>query len=463
MPQTDRPRSRRELLINGRRVRISDLIDADLLRVGQELYFQQRIGLRPHCAVVTDRGRLRLADGREFDTPSGAAAAVAEVRAVPGWAVWTVGPDGPTLHQLRQELLETVAAEVPRTGAAADAGKVQAVRRRFDVLNEARRRAEMGDPTTLTVQEFLRLWEADERHRSVTLQIEADLANHGLATVPDFRAVSLDRVVQIIAPPAGIGRESPTEPGGKLADSAQAIGEEDAGEIALTLGNLLPGECNLAYVAPTATYDTAITAMQLNDYSQLAVLTDSGELHGVVSWKSIAEARHRNAAALFSDAIDRDVRPFDYNVRLLDVLGILQKDGFIFVRDHEERISGIVTTADLVTKYDQTATPFFLIGEVDQELRQLIQNTFDEATVSRACTSFRTFEGMTIGQYKAILDDAACWQQLGWPLDRELFITRLDEIRRIRNTVMHFNPDPIRPSDVEKLHHFVKLIRKYNR
>ncbi|HEX5114246.1 MAG TPA: hypothetical protein VFW65_03505 [Pseudonocardiaceae bacterium] len=113
-------RSRRELLINGRRVRISDLIDADLLKRGDVLYFRQRIGEIPHEAVVSDRGRLRLADEREFDTPSAAAAAVAEVRAVPGWSVWRLGEDGPTLHELRQRLLRSVADDVLSNHATSD-------------------------------------------------------------------------------------------------------------------------------------------------------------------------------------------------------------------------------------------------------------------------------------------------------------------------------------------------------
>lgn len=105
-------RPRRKHLLNGRRVRISDLIDADLLKPGDEVFFQQRIGEAPHQATVTDRARLRLPDGREFTTPSRAGATVAGRRAVAGWSAWQVGRNGPTLHRLRLELLQDVANEV---------------------------------------------------------------------------------------------------------------------------------------------------------------------------------------------------------------------------------------------------------------------------------------------------------------------------------------------------------------
>jgi hypothetical protein len=39
-------------------------------------------------------------------------------------------------------------------------------------------------------------------------------------------------------------------------------------------------------------------------------------------------------------------------------------------------ISGIVTTADLVHVYGELATPFLLIGELDQALRQVISKNF---------------------------------------------------------------------------------------
>jgi hypothetical protein len=50
---------------------------------------------------------------------------------------------------------------------------------------------------------------------------------------------------------------------------------------------------------------------------------------------------------------------------------------------------------------------------------------------------------------------------LGWPLDRSQFVKRLDEIRQVRNNVMHFNPDPPKPADVAKLRNFLRLIRRY--
>ncbi|MEU4712084.1 CBS domain-containing protein [Micromonospora purpureochromogenes] len=458
---------RRKHLLNGRRVRISDLIDADLLKPGDELFFQQRIGEDPHQAVVTERGRLRLPDGREFTTPSRAGATVAKRRAVAGWSAWQVGRTGPTLHRLRLKLLQDVANEVS-TDQETPQEEAEAVRRRFATLEAARAEAESGNPRSIAVREFIGLWGLEDRDRMTTAQIEADLANHGLATSPDFRAVSLDRSVRIVTPSEHEENETAMGGfGGIVTTSTDDVNEESV-DIGLTLDNLFPHKMSLVSVSPSATFEEAITAMQINDYSQVAVLANSHTLHGSVSWESIAAARHRDPQASFSDAIDRRARDrvFDYDTRLLDVLGTLQQHGFIFVRDDQRKISGIVTAADVVRKYDETATPFFLIGEIDQELRQLIVNTFDEETVRQACIAarltFRSLDTMSIGQYQAVLDNATCWEQLGWPLDRRVFIARLDELRKVRNNVMHFNPDPVRPSEVAKLRTFLSLIRRYS-
>jgi hypothetical protein len=53
------------------------------------------------------------------------------------------------------------------------------------------------------------------------------------------------------------------------------------------------------------------------------------------------------------------------------------------------------------------------------------------------------------------------WKKLGWPLDRATFIKRLDDLRLIRNNVMHFNPEPLDPQAVVKLRHMLKLLRDF--
>ncbi len=100
-------RGRRTYLLGGRRVAVSDLIEAGLLSAGELLTFHRpRVG-RKHTATVEPRGSL-LVDGRSYATPSAAACTAAGVTQMDGWNAWETAQHR-TLHDLRSELLDLVA------------------------------------------------------------------------------------------------------------------------------------------------------------------------------------------------------------------------------------------------------------------------------------------------------------------------------------------------------------------
>ncbi|WP_198170434.1 restriction system modified-DNA reader domain-containing protein [Actinoplanes awajinensis] len=471
MTSSDDVSRRKSFLINGRRVRIMDLIKAGLLSPGQELIFERpRIG-EIHRAVVTANGRIRVADGQDFASPSRAADDVSGT-ATDGWYAWRVGEDGPLLDQLRQELLKSVANQAtPDEPRELDLDAVGIAVNRLAELAEARTRAEAGGPEQLTVRDLLRRWGAQERDREVVTQIDADLANHGLLTVPDFRAVGLDTVITLTVTP---GPEEPSQ-ADKAAELTAtprsfsptlASDEEESPEIGQTLGNLLPDDHRLISVKPSASLNEAVTQMVMNDFSQVPVLSGERDLRGAVTWRSIAVARQAGTDITLGDAM-KPARDYPYDTRLLDVLDALLKEEFVFVRSHDKRIYGIVTAADVVHVYDQMATPFFLIGEVDQELRHLIRSRFEIEDIQLVCmagTDLQSFDDMTMGDYLAVLRNSDCWEKLGWDLDRKVFGEHLEEIRKIRNKVTHFNnPDPIPQSDVNRLRNFLTVIRTFDK
>jgi CBS domain-containing protein len=236
-------------------------------------------------------------------------------------------------------------------------------------------------------------------------------------------------------------------------------------EVGLTVGNLPAALGGLESVAPTATFEEAITLMLLNDYSQLAVLSGTHILRGAVTWKSIAQARHAVPSASFTDAVVH-AHEARYDQELIDVLPTLEAAGFVFVKDEKNAIAGIVTTADVVHAYGELATPFFLIGELDQALRHVVSRTFtlEEVTLlfdADGGRTIRSYEDLGMGHYQRVLENPGCWAKLGWPLNRAAFVKRLDELREVRNDVMHFNPDPVPPDTVDKLRNILSLLRRY--
>jgi CBS domain-containing protein len=445
-------------LLSGRRVQIGDLLDADLLRPGARLRFvRKRVG-ETHEAEITATGRIRLVDGQEFHSPSRAAMVAAGMRGVDGWQAWILVDTGRPLDALRQELLDRAASVAADGDETNDEVLDQRIHER---LREARNRADQNSPEEFTVRELLSLWGAKGRGDQIS-RIEADLSNHGLVTSPSFRAVTLDATVRLVQ------AASHTEEAGLAytASTAAAIDDEDAASdepIGLTVGNLPSALAGVVSVQPSATFDEAITKMLLNGYSQLAALNGPRNLRGAVTWESIAHARHAKADARLSDAIEDDVTEVRYDKELIDVLPMLQRLGFVFVRDEKNAVAGIVTTADVAQAYGEMATPFFQIGEIDRSLRRLIARNFGLDEIDAFCgRRVRSFDELSMGEYQSILENRDNWSRLGWPLDRSTFIDRLDEIRQIRNDVMHFNPDPLPAGSIDKLRKLNLLLRQYS-
>ncbi|GAA1817413.1 hypothetical protein GCM10009835_41780 [Planosporangium flavigriseum] len=438
---------------------VRDLIEAGLLSAEASLRFDRpRVGVT-HRALVTETGRVRLEDGQEFRSPSRAAAVAAGMRAVDGWHAWVVQSTGRPLDALRQELLDQAVKRAVDDALRID-DEAALPQRVHERLREARMRADANDPEEVSVRELLSLWGAKGRGDQIS-GIEADLANHGLVTRPSFRKVTLDSTVHLIT----ASQEVPEE-NNQVAEVVSVDSDEpEELNVGLTVGNLPSALGGVFSLSPTATFEQAVTMMLLNDYSQLAVLSGSHTLRGAVTWKSIAQARHAKPSASFGDAITfaHEVR---YDRDLIDVLPILEASNFVFVRDENNAIAGIVTTADVVHAYGEMATPFFLIGELDQSLRWIISRTFEIDDVIRLCDPkgsrrIESFDQLTMGDYKRALENPEAWAKLDWPLDRATFINRLDEVREIRNDVMHFNPDSLPKDAVDKLRNINKLLREY--
>jgi CBS domain-containing protein len=338
------------------------------------------------------------------------------------------------------------------------AGSEESVRaqRRQVFLKEARAEADAGRPRGISVRNLLALWGAQARGLRINLRIEADLANHGLVTAPSFRKVTLDATVDLIGSAAS---ES-------AAQHVESVPTEEADDldVGLTVGNLPSALGGVVSVPPEASFDEAITLMLLNDYSQLAVLSGKRTLRGAVTWKSIARLRHLNPSATLANTIVH-VAPVRYDQDLIEILSALESQDFVLVRDGHNAISGIVTTADVVAVYGQLSTPFFLIGQLDQSLRRVMSRYFRLDEIRRRCDTdgtgrIESFDDLTMGDYLRVLENQECWAKLNWPLHRSAFVKRLDELREIRNEIMHFNPDPLPADAVDKLRNILRVLRE---
>ncbi len=204
--------------------------------------------------------------------------------------------------------------------------------------------------------------------------------------------------------------------------------------------------------------------MLRHDFSQLAVMSGKRQLIGAVSWESIAKASlTRHNLSLAHVTIGATLVAADDD--LIALVPTIVGRGFVFVGAADQTLSGIVTTADLGEQFGTLAKPFLLIGEIERRLRQILAARFEFgeiADVEHRGTDARAIESvhdLTLGETTQVFAQKDLWERLGWDIERAEFVKALDEVREIRNDVMHFSPDPLSPDQELALHNFVAWLR----
>ena len=66
---------------------------------------------------------------------------------------------------------------------------------------------------------------------------------------------------------------------------------------------------------------------------------------------------------------------------------------------------------------------------------------------------------LTLGNYERLLAKDDNFSRLGWPLDETLFIARLSAVRKTRNELMHFSPDPLADAQLAEIEGFLNILR----
>jgi CBS domain-containing protein len=332
-----------------------------------------------------------------------------------------------------------------------------------DLLLKAAESARSGKPLRITIRELIGHWDARRRGYWKVEEIQKDLAAAGLATVPPFTEGWIDNTVSLVPLVGTSSNPGSVEPTERVLP--MVVGEGPAADISLRVGSLPSANLGVRSVSPNDSLEKAQSLMLRYDYSQLAVMSGTRGLKGAVSWESIAQARLRDPGAPLRDAMapSEIVRADD---DLLAMIPRIVGAGFAFVEASDKQIVGIVTTSDLSQQFATLATPFFLLAEIERRLRRVFDRTFSTEELAEVLDpsdrerKIRSADDLTIGEYVRLVELPARWDRLGWALDRKVFLEALDEVRVVRNEVMHFSPDPLDDEQLRKLENFLKWIRR---
>ena len=310
-------------------------------------------------------------------------------------------------------------------------------------------------PSSVTVRELLSWFDCQRRGVWVVDMIRTILKEDRLRTVPDFEGEYLDHKIAF---------ERIT--GQKNNSQSSNVRDDGPPDPTYRIGKLASANSKPMTVKPDDSIERAITLMLANDFSQLPVMTTEREIKGAISWETIGS---RIALGMSCDKVRHCMESFveiDPDTSLFDAIDRIIDSQYVLIRAGDGTISGIVTTSDLSLQFKQLGEPFLLIGEIENYLRRMLQSKFSAYELDSAkdsSDSARKIErvaDLTFGEYRRLFENPDHWMKVDVAIDRKEFVAKLDQVRRIRNDVMHFDPDGIPCTDMTTLREFAGFLQR---
>jgi len=358
----------------------------------------------------------------------------------------------------------------------------------------------------ITVRELLRMFKAERRGLNKVHDIRTALDSLGLVTDPDFESVWIDGKIRISLKDASNVVAAAVPTGGteiveedeldedqsssveeqEETDSQQPGSEEgsqptivvasegvvetvlsEPADPTFRIGSLPAANKNLTTVGQDDTLKKAVTMMLQSDYSQLPIMHGEREVKGMISWKSIASRYAIGGERCKVQHCREDAQVVDGNGTLFDAIPTIVKHGYVLVRNpQDKKITGIVTASDLSLQFQQLAEPFLLLREIELHIRQLLQDkVLSEdldwlASADTTAPKPNSISDLSFGGYIRLVQRPEVWQRLALNIDQTSLTKQLEDVRQIRNDVMHFDPDPMTAKQLEVLKNAAKFMQQ---
>lgn len=333
-----------------------------------------------------------------------------------------------------------------------------------DQLLEAAETAKANGSAEVSPRRIVKWYGWERRGSWINEVIREHLRELKVETFPDFEDAYIDATVYLKPAMTKVEPLAPTplppEP------SSPVVAAPDAVTPAHRISRLKAANTPPLSVKPDETLEKAVTLMLANDFSQLPVMTTPTQVKGAVSWKSIGRRVMMGVECKIVRECMDPHREARWTASLFEVIRDIALHDFVLVRNDQNQITGIVTAADISDQFRTLAEPFLLLGDIETALRRLVESACslddlraarDEADSERPINSAAD---LTFGEYVRLLQTPANWNKLGLRLDRAVFCEDLDAVRKVRNDVMHFDPDGIDDNQLARLRRFSQFIEE---
>jgi hypothetical protein len=126
----------------------------------------------------------------------------------------------------------------------------------------------------------------------------------------------------------------------------------------------------------------------------------------------------------------------------------------------------MVTASDLSMQFHVLAEPFLLLREIELHVRQVLDEKITVhdfqflKSVGSVAPEPSVISDLSFGEYVRLIQHPQVWPKLCLRIDNGVLVTLLENVRRIRNDVMHFDPDPMTPEELATLKRAVRLLQQ---
>ena len=316
---------------------------------------------------------------------------------------------------------------------------------------------------SVSVRSFLEWFGARRRGVGVVAHIRRALEKYSLETEPDFESAYIDSIIVV-----QLKSKEIQEVDEVAQTEKELVGGYDS-DPTYRISKLAAANKKPISVTPQQSLSEAITLMMTNDFSQLPVMSGDRDVKGLISWKTIGTRLVlKREGSEVKDFVE-PVKIVSSDSSIFSVIGDITQSDCVLVKNNQNAISGIITTADLSDQFGVLSRPFLILGEIENYIRKLLDNRYSQAELQAAVDpsgAERTIESvsdLTFGEYLRVIENPDRWGALNVEIDRKIFIKNLDDIRKIRNSVMHFDPDGVDREDIGKLNQFCEFLRSLER
>jgi CBS domain len=222
---------------------------------------------------------------------------------------------------------------------------------------------------SVRVRDFLWWFSAQRRGYWVVRRIRTQLVEAGLRTVPNFEHVWIDAYIdfELHKPKSGKGTpaaakastEAPPEI--LISDS----GDDDASgpiwvtrEATYRISRLKVANKDVVSVTPDETLPQIITKMMAGGFSQLPVMTGERDVKGIISWQTLGCRLALGVDGQTARHLSEPHHEIRDDRSIFDAIPVIMANDYVLVRDSQNKVSGIITAADLSLQFRELTEPF---------------------------------------------------------------------------------------------------------